>query len=380
MIYLDNAATTYPKPEQVYLAMDKANRELAFNAGRGSYRRAREAAHLMDDTRRKLLGLVHGKGSGKVIFSPSVTIAINQILNGINFAQGDNVYVSPYEHNAVARTVHFLEQTKQVKVIEIPLDEKTWTIDLEKLQYMFSKDRPACVCCTHVSNATGYILPVSEIFEQAKKYKAVTLLDSAQSLGLIDVDASTMHADYIAFAGHKSLYGPFGVGGYIQIGEDILNTYLVGGTGSDSLNLEMPQALPDKYEPASHNIVAIAGLNAALDSLDVAEIKVHEKQLTEYLIAELQKIDGVVLYLPPEEARIGIVSLNIEGYRAEDIGMILDEDFDIAVRAGYHCAPYIHGHLKDKSFGGTVRVGIGRYNEKSDVENIVGAVAEVVGV
>lgn len=379
MIYLDNAATTFPKPESVYQALDEANRVLAVNAGRGSYGAAREATKLMDKAKDKLLSLVNTPIGAKVIFTPSVTIALNMILNGLSLTLGANVYVSPYEHNAVARTVHFLEKRKLINVIELPLDSETLEIDIDKMKYLFSKKRPMCVCCTHVSNVTGYVLPISDIFEIAKQYGAITILDAAQSIGLVNFSAKSIGADFIAFAGHKTLYGPFGIGGFIDVNNIQLNEYIVGGTGSDSLNLEMPSNSPFKYESASPNIVAIAGLDAALDELNVSELYEKEKELTEYLVTELEKVDGIELYLPLKDKHVGIVSFNLSGYKSEDIGMILDEDYNIAVRTGYHCAPLIHKYLKDERSLGTIRVGLGRYSTKDDVDTLIGALNEIIG-
>lgn len=378
MIYLDNAATTFPKPNSVYEAMDRANRELAFNAGRGSYKMARKATQLIDETKALLLELVGGTGIAKVVFTPSITIALNQILCGIEFVSGDNIYVSPYEHNAVARTVHLLEKEKDINVIEMPLKEETLEIDIEQLKYSFVKHPPKCVCCIHVSNVTGYILPVVEIFEMAKQYNAITILDTAQSLGLIDVNLSQIYVDFIAFAGHKTLYGPFGIGGFITTGKVKLKDYIVGGTGSDSLNLDMPEGYPAKYESSSSNIVAIAGLNAALKEINVEETFVKEKKLTDYLVSKMKELDEVILYLPPPDKHIGIVSFNIEGYKSEDVGMILDEDYDIAVRTGYHCAPLIHAHLNANEYVGTVRVGMGRCNDTDEIDEFVLDVEDII--
>lgn len=377
MIYLDNAATTFPKPESVYNALDRANRQLAFNTGRGGYFSERKATEMMDETRQALRDLVRLKWNADVIFTPSITVALNQILNGIDFIRGDNVYVSPYEHNAIARTIHYLEKKKEIHVIQMPLKKDSLEIDIDKLTYAFSKEPPKCVCCIHVSNVTGYVLPVYDIFKLAKKYEAITVLDTAQSLGLLEVNAEELYVDFVAFAGHKSLYGPFGIGGYINVGKVVLNEFLIGGTGSDSLNLNMPFEGYDRYEPASHNIVAIAGLNAALKELKIGSVFNEEKELLHRAISRLENITRVKLYLPPEEKHIGILAFNIEGYKAEDVGTIFDQDFDIAVRAGYHCAPYIHKWLNDERFLGTVRIGIGRYNTKEDIDTLADAVCEL---
>ena len=378
MIYLDNAATTFPKPESVYKALDEANRYGAVNAGRGSYKLARSASKLISETKQQLRLLVGVDSNVAVVFTPSVTIAINQIVNGLRLNDGSIVYVSPYEHNAVARSVYQLSKKKRLIVKEIPINSNTLEIDMEQLKYEFSKDKPSAVFCTHVSNVTGYILPVAQIFEEAKKYNAITILDSAQSLGLVEVNASMIYADLIAFAGHKTLYGPFGIGGFINVGGINLDVFISGGTGSDSLNLEMPSGSESKYESASSNIVAIAGLNAALSVINVKKNYADEKELTEYLVFKLKEIDGVQLYIPEDNNKhIGIVSFSFDEYNSEELGTILDEDFDIAVRTGYHCAPFIHKYLKDESSLGTVRVGLSRFTTKEDIDLLVNAIKEL---
>ncbi len=379
MIYLDNAATTFPKPEVVYQAMDKANRELAINAGRGSYKLARDASKLIADTKQQLRSLVNADISAAVVFAPSITIALNQVIQGIDFNRGDAVYVSPYEHNAVARTVHLVEKEKGIKIKFLPLNEDTLEVDLDKMRYEFSKDKPRAVICIHVSNVTGYILPVADIFGAAKEYEAITVLDTAQSLGLIPVDSKSIGADIIAFAGHKTLYGPFGIGGFINITGISLNECIVGGTGSDSLNLNMPEGHEARYESASMNIIAVSGLQASLNVLDSTKIMEREKELMNYLLDRLRQIPEIVIYTPSNrDNHIGIVSFNIRGLLAEDVGTILDEDFDIAVRTGYHCAPWIHEYIGDIKFNGTIRVGLGQYNSVEDIDIFIDSLREIV--
>lgn len=376
MIYLDNAATTYPKPESVYKALDNANRNQAFNAGRGSYRVAKESSKLIDDTKKAILKLLHGRGNECVAFTPSITIALNEVLNGIEFTNGDYIYLSPYEHNAVARTANQICKRTGAKIELLPVKEDSLEIDIEKTKYVFASKKPKCVCCTAISNVTGYILPYGEVFEIAKNYKAITVLDTAQALGLIDIDIMKCKVDFVAFAGHKALYGPLGIGGFVDVNNIPLAEYVVGGTGSDSLNLDMPSESPYKYESASSNIVAIAGLMAALKEIKEDD-DIPEKKLLEYLIKRLTENEKVTMYLPPKDKRIGILSFNLNGYKAEDVGMIMDEDFNIAVRTGYHCAPFVHDILNDKKSLGTVRVGIGRYNSKEEMDALVNAINEL---
>ncbi len=377
MIYLDNAATTFPKPEEVYAAMDKINREGAVNAGRGSYTLAQQASKLIADTKNQLRNLVHVDISSAVVFAPSVTIAMNQIVNGLNLRDSAVVYVSPYEHNAVARSIYNASKKKHFVIKEMPIDSG-YEIDIEKLKYEFVKDKPEAVFCNHISNVTGYILPVAEIFSESKKYGSINVLDTAQSLGLVEIRADLLSVDFVAFAGHKALYGPFGIGGFINVSGVPLEVFITGGTGSDSLNLEMPDGKESRFESASSNIVAIAGLNEALKVLDQSKYLEHEKELTQYLVDRLSKLKKVKLYVPANmNNHVGIVSFIVEGIDSNDIGIILDEDYGIAVRTGYHCAPYIHKYLKDTEYHGTVRVGLGRFTDRKEIDILVNAVKEI---
>lgn len=376
MIYLDNAATSYPKPETVYSAMDKANRTMAFNAGRGAYRMAQKAADTIVETKKLLLNYINAPYDSKVVFCPSITIALNQVLNGIEFINGDNIYVSPYEHNAVARTLNRISKQVSVNILEMPIKENTLEIDLEKLKYKFISNPPKCVCSTHVSNVTGYVLPVKAIFEAAKKYKAITVLDTAQSLGIVDINFDG-EVDFLAFAGHKALYGPMGIGGFVEYNSLNLNEFITGGTGSDSLNLEMPSSIPGKYEASSPNIVAIEGLKMALIEKGKNDDYDTEKELLKYLVTKLRAIKEVELYLPKEEEHISMVSFTFGRYKSDDISMVLDQDFDIATRAGYHCAPYIHKWLKDEQNSGTIRVSLSKYNTQEDIDKLVIAIEEL---
>lgn len=378
-IYLDNAATTFPKPEAVYSAMDSMNRNGAVNAGRGAYGLAREASKLIEDTKLSIRKLIHTDINIPVIFSPSITIALNQIIQGYKWKENEYVYVSPYEHNAVIRTLNLVTDKYKLNVRELPISSETEEIDIDKMKYLFGKEQPGAVFCTHVSNVTGYVLPIDEIFTEGKKYSCLTVLDTAQSIGLIEIDTRIQkNIDVIAFTGHKSLYGPLGIGGFINLKGVEIDEFIVGGTGSQTLNLNMPNGPESRYESASSNIVAIAGLKAALMDLDIKKIYNHKKKLTEYLMQELRKIDGIKIFAPQnKDAHIGIVSFVVEGLKSDDVGMILDEDFGIAVRTGYHCAPLIHRHLKDEKYLGTVRIGLSQFTKRSEIDVLINALKEI---
>ncbi len=373
MIYLDNAATAYPKPESVYTEMDKVNRTLAYNAGRGSYKGASSAQNLIHKLKDKISGLVHAVGYDSFL-TPSATIALNEIIGGITWSKDDRVYVTPFEHNAVVRPLYHMKEKYDFDICEMPLD-KDLNIDFEKLKYSFSVNRPTCVIMTHISNVTGYVIDVHKIAEEARKYGAVIILDISQSLGLIPVEMEKWGIDFVAFAGHKALYGPLGVGGFVSNGRVSLQHYICGGTGTQSLDTGMPSALNGGYEPGSPNIVAIAGLNAAIDELD-DQILDHEREMRDYLIKKLKKNENVLIYQERGNC-IGNVAINYKGFKASDVGSILDEDFDIAVRTGYQCAPLIHKYLKNKEYGGVVRISLSRYTTKEDLDRLVDALKEL---
>ncbi|MEI3403254.1 MAG: aminotransferase class V-fold PLP-dependent enzyme [Blautia wexlerae] len=375
MIYFDNAATSFPRPEQVYIEMDRVNRNFSVNAGRGSYKAAKEAAELIQYTKSNIVKLFQCDGLADVVFSPSVTLAMNQIIKGLNIDSNTVIYISPYEHNAVARTIEAVRAKTECEICFLPLDDLTLEIDLKKMEYLFHEKKPDIVISTVISNVTGYRIPVEKIFEVAQSYSSITIADAAQAAGLIDIDYKTFHADIIAFAGHKTLCGPFGIGGFVIRKDLTLDQVLTGGTGSDSLNLKMPEESPNRYEAGSKNIVAIAGLKAALNWLEKNPHRVKIQELTEYLINKMLVNDKITVLSPRTVNKCyGIVSFVVEGYESNEVGSILDDEFDIAVRTGYHCAPYIHDYLESKKYGGTVRIGIGPFNTKEEIDILLEAI------
>ena len=371
MIYLDNGATTFPKPECVYQAMDQYARTSAVNAGRGAYKAAREAGVMIQEVRDMLTSLIDAREQASVVLTPSATIALNQIINGQNWSKDSVAYVSPYEHNAVLRPLELLSKEIGFPVIELPLRENLG-LDLPKITEMFRENPPTFVAMTAVSNTTGYILPTREVFLQAKKYKAFTLLDGSQAIGLLKMHFSQLRADAVVFAGHKTLYGPFGIAGfYIKNGVDLKVT-LSGGTGVQSLSMEMPAKMPGKMECGSKDIVAIAGLHESLKWLFSVKPLKHEQELMAYLLEGLREIPGLHIYCAPsEKEQAGVVSINLDGFTCGETAAILDDRWDIAVRAGHHCAAKIHRHLKNDIFKGTVRISISYFTTKEDIDTLL---------
>lgn len=371
MIYFDNAATTFPKPKEVYDGINYAMQNYSFNAGRSSYKGAKDTYSMIEETRTKLANIVN-TSSSNVVFTSSATESLNLILRGCNLNLGDKVLVSPFEHNAVIRTLHDLK----VEIIIIPFDKETWSLKENELKDIITLNKPKLVAISHVNNVTGFELPYEKIFELCKQKDCITVLDCAQSFAIYPVD--TTNTDFVVFAGHKSLYAMFGIAGYIKTGKTNLNLTKVGGTGSDSLNLEMPTIEPLRFEPGSPNSIGIYSINCAIDFLQKEDYKSIKKELTNYLINELKKIDGVTIYLPKDYISCGIVSFNVQGFMADDLGTILAEEFNICVRTGYHCAPYIHNFLDSKKNYGTVRVSLGIFNTKEEIKKLITALSEVV--
>lgn len=381
MIYLDNAATTFPKPECVYRAVDECLRTGAVNAGRGSYRAAREAGAMIARVKERLVGLADARGQADVVLTYSATVALNELIGGQRWRAGDVAYVSPYEHNAVLRPLELARRRHGVEVVQLPLAPDL-SIDLGRTAEMFAARPPRLVCVTAASNVTGYILPAREVFALAKPYGAFALLDASQAFGLVKLRFGELRADALVFAGHKTLYATFGAAGFLLRRGAQLDEYVAGGNGKRSLSVEMPPYLPDKLESSSLDTPALAGLEAALGWLGGQErgrgqgLLGRERELAARLTSRLRAIPGVVLYPAPggPAAQTGVVSFNVEGLRANEVGAVLDHDRDIAVRCGHHCAAYIHEHLRDAPFDGTVRASVGAFTTEEDVDALADAV------
>lgn len=381
MIYLDNAATTFPKPDCVYDKVNIVQRSIAVNVGRGSYSAASEAMRIVDETRQLLASLVGAASPDDVVFTPSATIAANEIILGLEWDSFKNVYVTPFEHNAIARPLFRKCRELGIEIQMIPFDSNTHMLDEEELARLFAVNPPDYVFLNHVSNVTGTIVPVEKIAELSKDCGALVIVDGSQSIGLIPIELKKSSIDYLIFAGHKNLYASWGIGGFIANSSYPLKPVLSGGTGSDSLNLDMSQKTPAGFEFASPNIIAIASLHESikwLKDISMREIAMHKDQLMQKLIAGLAEC-GVLLYLPSDESNhTSVLSFNVPDYEADEIGVILNEDFDIAVRTGYHCAPFIHSFLNTIETKGTVRVSLGYFNTEEDVTALITAITDIM--
>lgn len=377
MIYLDNAATTFPKPEAVYQAMDSFYRQFGGNAGRGANPLARKAAGLVDETRAMLRAWLNAP---EVTFAPSATIALNTVLRGARLRAGDVVYVSPFEHNSVLRPLAHLQKTVGIEVRVLPFNRHTLECKFDEVKKQFRIEAPAMVCVSQVSNVLGLILPVDELTSIARQITpdCIILVDGAQAAGLRPLEMSNI--DALVWSGHKSLYGPYGIAG-IAFGTNWRpEPLLYGGTGTVSESIDMPEEGVSRLEAGSQNISAIAGLNAALKWLKDtgrSAISEHTQALTEHLCNLLCDLSDLVVYLPDNRNLItGIVSFSVDGIKPQILETALGAQ-NIAVRAGLHCSPWAHEFINSKASGGAVRVSVGYFNTKQDVERL-GTVVESV--
>ena len=366
MAYFDNAATTFPKPETVYQSMDQFQRQTGGSFGRGNYEFSNSAKGMVDDTRKAIKQLLHCPAK-QVVFEPSATISLNIIIQGIIQKGARNIYISPFEHNAVTRTLHHYKKRGQIKVEELTVDQKL-NYDIQRIRFQFETTPPDFVIVSHASNVIGLVAPVEEVFSLAKEFHAITLLDMAQTAGLVDLDIGKEIIDFAVFAGHKTLLGPTGISGFVMKPGIELEPVFFGGTGFDSANQDMPTSLPERFEFGTMNTVGIAGLNASVkwilqqgvDALAAAEAENRNKLLTllkEYdYVSIIGDIDG--------RDYVGIVSCVIDDISSDIAGQLFSER-NIAVRTGLHCAPNAHKFLKTFP-AGTIRFSVNSFTTDED--------------
>ncbi len=370
MAYFDNAATTYPKPESVYTKMDAFYRNCGGSAGRGDHERAKVSGQILLDTREKIKSLLHCPGK-EVIFTPSATIALNMIIQGINRDKKLNIYISPFEHNAVTRVLQNIVEEGNAQIIQLCVTDKL-EFDFERIKYQFDENRPDMVIISHASNVIGLVAPVESVFRMAKEYGATTVVDMSQTAGLIDLDVGLSTIDFAVFAGHKTLYGPTGISGFVMKPDYDLKPFLFGGTGYDSANPDMPESLPERFEMGTLNMAGVAGLYAALEwieSVGVNSIRTRENSNRKRLLDLLSHYSFIQLIgIQPNQEYVGIVSCLIDGISSESVGNILDE-LNVSVRTGLQCAPYAHKFLKTFP-AGTVRFSISYFTSEEDFSEL----------
>lgn len=377
MIYLDNAATTFPKPEEVYKAVDECLRGFCANPGRGGHKLSLQSGRVILLARELIAELFKIESPDRVILTHNATDSLNLAFKGL-LKKGDHVITTSMEHNSVLRPLKSMEslgvETTIVKC------EETGEINTKLIEKEI-RDNTVLIAATHASNVTGTFMPIEEIGLIAKKNNILFLVDAAQTAGVYEIDVCRMNIDLLAFAGHKSLFGPQGTGGlYIKEGVE-LSPLKQGGTGSKSESLYQPEILPDKYESGTPNTPGIAGLSAGIryiKSVGMDRIREHEENLATYFIDELKKIEEVKIYgMKDGRRQAPVISVNVGEIGSSEIGYILDEAFDIAVRPGLHCAPMAHNTLNTLEQG-TVRFSIGYFNTMEDIEEAISALKKIV--
>lgn len=377
-IYLDNAATSFPKPETVYAAVDHFNRNVGVSLGRSSYRDAMDAQNVVTRCRTRAAELLGAESPDRIAFTCNGTDSLNMALHGL-LQPGDHVVTTVMEHNSVLRPLRDLRDRLGIEVSYVRADQLGRVAVEDVRQAMRPTTR--LVSVIHASNVTGAIQPIEDIAEVAKALGAVFLLDAAQSAGHLPINVSELPVDLLACAGHKGLLGPLGVGLlYLRPGmEEQVRSIRQGGTGSVSEEERQPDSLPDKYESGNHNGAALFGLEAALQYLEqrgIESIQQHEHELTTRLLAALQGVHGLTIHTPAED-RVGVVSVAIDGFEPQVASSILDESFGVQTRAGLHCAPGAHRAIGTFDLGGTVRLSVGPFTTTDDIDAAANALQEI---
>ena len=372
-IYLDNAATSFPKPKEVADAVYDFMINNGTSSGRGSYKKAMQSDYIVYECRKLIGNLFNFDDPKKVVFTSNVTDSLNIAIRGI-LKENDHVITSSLEHNAVWRCLKTLEKDINIKIdtVECSKDGITNPEDIKK----YIRKDTALIVFTQASNVLGTIQPVKEIGKIARENNIVFLVDAAQSAGAMKIDIKEDNIDILAFTGHKSLLGPMGTGGLI-INTDIdIKPLKAGGTGGDSAYDYQPDYYPNHLETGTSNVSGIAGLRAAIKFLNregIDNIHNKEKKLTKYALQRLETVKDIEIYGPKDcEKILSVISFNIKNKRPEDISTILDQKYDIMLRSGLHCAPTAHSIINTKDRG-SLRIGIGYFNTKDDIDKLVEA-------
>lgn len=376
-IYLDNAATTYPKPETVYRAMDRFAREVGGNPGRSGHHRALESGREVLRAREALARLFGVADPSRIVFTKNATEALNLVLRG-RMREGGHAVITSLEHNSVWRPLEALAGHGDVTytILQCGADG---SLGLAELREAITPET-RLVACTHASNVSGALLPVAEIAEVAAERGVPLLVDAAQTAGRVEIYPEKTGIAYLVFTGHKELFGPQGTGGlYMAPGWEV-EPLTYGGTGSRSESSIQPHFLPDRYESGTLNAHGLAGLRAGVEYVletGVGEIRRHEGELTGILLDGLSRIPGTLIYGPLEwEKRVGIVSFNLGEYSSSELASLLDQDYGICVRSGLHCSPLAHRTLGTLRRG-VVRASLSYLNTPQDVVALLHALREI---
>ncbi|MBP3371765.1 MAG: aminotransferase class V-fold PLP-dependent enzyme [Clostridia bacterium] len=376
MIYLDNAATMFPRPDCVKDAVLHAL-DMAGNPGRSAHEAAFAADEMMEQTRQSLCRLFHAEEDYACVFAQNATDALNMAIPG-SLNEGDHAVTTMMEHNSVLRPLYALQKTRNVELTIVPPDEMG-IIRPAQIEKALQKNTKL-VIVTHVSNVTGAIMPVQEIINVCRRHGIPCLIDASQAAGHMAVDLQSLQADLVAMPGHKGLCGPQGTGVlFVKNGTDLSPTRF-GGTGILTFSQEMPQEYPSHLEAGTQNVHGIAGLGAGVRMLQekgVENIAAHEKELTEHLLSELTNFPDVVIYSPQDAAyRSGVVSFNIASIDPSHIANALAQEH-ICVRAGFHCAPLAHKCM-NTTHCGAVRVSFSMFNTHDEVDSFLSTLRRII--
>lgn len=378
MIYLDNAATSFPKPEGVYKALDSFARTNLANPGRAGHKMALAAERALDDCRHLLNQLFHGQAPERFVFTLNCTDALNMAFKGV-LADGDHVITTDLEHNSVSRPLRTMELAGRITLTRIAADG-SGTIAVDDIRRAITP-KTRMIALTHASNVLGTIQPIAEIGRIAREHDLIFVVDAAQTAGAVPIDVAAMNIDLLAFPGHKSLMGPTGTGALYVGPRATLKAWREGGTGGDSSSETQPREFPYFLEGGTPNVLGVAGLAAGISwvkEMGIDAIHAREVALVERLWQKLAEIPGIKLFGHRDHARrVSTLSFQSESLPPAEIGGILDQAFDIAIRPGLHCAPYIHRAIKTFP-DGAVRVSPGPFNTEADIDTLASALAEIL--
>jgi cysteine desulfurase family protein len=378
LVYLDNSATAFPKPEEVYTFMDSFYRKHGVNPGRSGFDAAIETEELVFGTRKLLTGLFNGNDPNRLTFSYNASDSLNMIIQGLA-EKGDHVITTFLEHNSVLRPLHHLKTAGIIDVSFIMFDENGY-INPDDIRNAIRKNTKMVVV-NHCSNVIGTIQPLAEIGKICKEKGVYFIIDASQSAGAIPIDMKAMGIDVVCFTGHKCLMGPTGIGGsYVMENVPVRYTRF-GGTGVRSASKTHLDEFPYRLEVGTLNIVGIAGLNAGVSwILNQGIDNLHKKEMALWtkLKEGLRKIENVITYCANgSENQNPVLSFNIKGIEAEDVGTMLDVDYNIACRTGLQCAPMIHEGLGTFGIHGTIRLSIGPFNTEEHIDRAIEAVKDI---
>ena len=383
LIYLDNSATSFPKPDVVYDFMNSFYRTKGVSPGRSGFDAALEAEDVVNNTRKILTKLFNGGvDHNRLTFSYNATDSINLIINGL-VENGIHVVTTLLEHNSVLRPLYMHQQAGTIDVTYVPFDPLTGYVDPDDIKKAI-KENTKFVIVTHCSNVLGTIQPLAEIGKICKDKGVIFVVDGSQGAGAVDFDMQICNADVYCFTGHKCLMGPTGIGGsYVREGIDIKHTR-AGGTGVRSAYPGHLEEYPYRLEYGTLNILGVAGLYAGVKWITeqgIMTIHNREVELWDKLRRELQQIEGVTTYCATSKVNKNpVLSFNIKGFEAGDVGTMLDVDYGIAVRTGLQCAPKVHQHIGTADIHGTVRMSVGAFNTEEDINAAISAVKEIAAL